>query len=72
MGIVLQIFKANRDVHLIMLVKTLIWKPKPILTTLIVVVIVIIIIIIIVIVITNNDKYIKWNYNSNQENSRKS
>lgn len=72
MGIVLQIFKANRDVHLIMLVKTLIWKPKPILTTLIVVVIVIIIIIIIVIVITNNNKYIKWNYNSNQENSRKS
>lgn len=70
MGIVLQIFKANRDVHLIMLVKTLIWKPKPILTTLIVVVIVIIIIIIIV--ITNNNKYIKWNYNSNQENSRKS
>lgn len=72
MGIVLQIFKANRDVHLIMLVKTLIWKPKPILTTLIVVVIVIIIIIIIVIVTTNNNKYIKWNYNSNQENSRKS
>lgn len=70
MGIVLQIFKANRDVHLIMLVKTLIWKPKPILTTLIVVVIVIIIIIIIV--ITNNNKYVKWNYNSNQENSRKS
>ena len=57
-----------------MLVKTLIWKPKPIVTTLIVVVIVIIIIIIIVIVIviTNNNKYIKWNYNSNQENSRKS
>lgn len=55
-----------------MLVKTLIWKPKPILTTLIVVVIVIIIIIIIVIVITNNNKDIKWNYNSNQENSRKS
>lgn len=70
MGIVLQIFKANRDVHLIMLVKTLIWKPKPIVTTLIVVVIVIIIIIIIV--ITNNNKYVKWNYNSNQENSRKS
>ena len=53
-----------------MLVKTLIWKPKPIVTTLIVVVIVIIIIIIIV--ITNNNKYVKWNYNSNQENSRKS
>lgn len=70
MGIVLQIFKANRDVHLIMMVKTLIWKPKPIVTTLIVVVIVIIIIIIIV--ITNNNKYVKWNYNSNQENSRKS
>ena len=54
-----------------MMVKTLIWKPKPNLTTLIVVVIVIIIIIIIII-ITNNNKYIKWNYNSNQENSRKS
>ena len=53
-----------------MMVKTLIWKPKPIVTTLIVVVIVIIIIIIIV--ITNNNKYVKWNYNSNQENSRKS
>ena len=54
-----------------MMAKTLIWKPKPNLTTLIVVVIVIIIIIIIII-ITNNNKYIKWNYNSNQENSRKS